>query len=173
MQELISGVTLTYHFHLADSGETWVRKKTLRQLFVFFLSFNVFYFLCKVTRLDSFMQMQELHDLGDHPYWTYEREIDLFNKVMTLWESWRRTSERLTLDILDASIDDLLMRYQRHTSGVPGRFIHLLHRVVWDVMCYHEHHQLLCDLSLKASIDSDFLYDFVLPKIQSASDEVS
>ena len=30
MQELISGVTLTYHLHLASSGETWVRNKNLR-----------------------------------------------------------------------------------------------------------------------------------------------
>ena len=28
--------------------------------------------------------------------------------------------ERLTLDILDASIDDLPLRYQRPTVGVPG-----------------------------------------------------
>ena len=30
--------------------------------------------------------------------------------------------ERLTLDIPDAVMDDLPMRYQRHTAGVPGRF---------------------------------------------------
>ena len=28
--------------------------------------------------------------------------------------------ERLTLDIPDVDIDDLLMRYQRSTAGVPG-----------------------------------------------------
>ena len=48
--------------------------------------------------------------------------------------------ERLTLDIQDASIDDLLMRYQRSTVGVPGRFSRLLRRVAQAVMCYHEHH---------------------------------
>ena len=48
--------------------------------------------------------------------------------------------ERLTIDIPDASIDDLPMRYQRHTTGVPGHFIGLLCRVVQDVICYHEHH---------------------------------
>ena len=48
--------------------------------------------------------------------------------------------ERLTLDIPDASIDDLLMHYQRHIVGVPSHFSHLLRRVVRDVMCYHEHH---------------------------------
>ena len=48
--------------------------------------------------------------------------------------------ERLTLDILDATIDDLSMRYQRSTVGVPGRFSRMLRRVARAVMCYHEHH---------------------------------
>ena len=48
--------------------------------------------------------------------------------------------ERLTLDILDADIDDLPTRYQRSTVGVPGRFSRLLCRVARVVMCYHEHH---------------------------------
>ena len=48
--------------------------------------------------------------------------------------------ERLTLDIPDASIDDLPMCYQRHTTGVLVHFSHLLHRVVQVFMCYHEHH---------------------------------
>ena len=48
--------------------------------------------------------------------------------------------ERLTLDIPDADIDDLPMRYQRSIVGVPGRFSRLLRRVAQAVMCYHEHH---------------------------------
>ena len=48
--------------------------------------------------------------------------------------------ERLTLDILEANIDDLLTRYQRAMTGVPGRFGRLLCRVARAVMCYHEHH---------------------------------
>ena len=48
--------------------------------------------------------------------------------------------ERLTLDIPDASIDDLPLRYQRPTMGVLGRFSRLLRRVSQAVMCYHEHH---------------------------------
>ena len=45
--------------------------------------------------------------------------------------------ERLTLDIPDTYIDDLPLRYQRPTAGVPGRFSRLLCRVAWAVMCYH------------------------------------
>ena len=48
--------------------------------------------------------------------------------------------ERLTLDISDASIDDLPMRYQRPTVRLPSRFSRLLRRVAQVVMCYHEHH---------------------------------
>ena len=48
--------------------------------------------------------------------------------------------ERLTLDIPDASIDDLSLRYQRPTMGVPGHFSRILHRVAQEVICYHEHH---------------------------------
>ena len=48
--------------------------------------------------------------------------------------------ERLTLDIPDASIDDIPLRYQRPIAGVPGWFSRLLSRVAREVMCYHEHH---------------------------------
>ena len=48
--------------------------------------------------------------------------------------------DRVTLDILDAAIDDLPRRFQRHTMGVLGRFSRLLRRVPRAIMCYHEHH---------------------------------
>ena len=48
--------------------------------------------------------------------------------------------ERLTLDIPDASIDDLPLRYQRPTTRVMGRFSRLLRRISQAMMCYHEHH---------------------------------
>ena len=42
--------------------------------------------------------------------------------------------ERLTLDILDDDIDDLSMRYQRSTVGVPGLFNRILRRAARAVM---------------------------------------
>ena len=48
--------------------------------------------------------------------------------------------DRLSLDILDAAIDDLPRRFQRHTMGVSGLFSHFLHRVARAIMYYHEHH---------------------------------
>ena len=48
--------------------------------------------------------------------------------------------DRMTMDILDAAIDDLPRRFQRHTAGVSVRFSHLLRRVARAIVCYHEHH---------------------------------
>ena len=47
---------------------------------------------------------------------------------------------RLTLDILDATIDDLPRRYQRCKAGVSGHFSSFLQRVSRAIMYYHEHH---------------------------------
>ena len=55
-------------------------------------------------------------------------------------EELEENLERLTLDIPDASIYDLSLSYQMPTTGVPGRFSRLLHRVAQAMMCYHEHH---------------------------------
>ena len=44
-------------------------------------------------------------------------------------EELEENLERLTLDITDADIDDLSMRYQRSTTRVTGRFSRLLRRV--------------------------------------------
>ena len=55
-------------------------------------------------------------------------------------EELEENMERLTLDILDASIDDLPLRYQRPIEGVLGHLSRLLRRVDRAVMCYHEHH---------------------------------
>ena len=48
--------------------------------------------------------------------------------------------ERLTLDIPNGDIDDLPMRYPRHTAKVLGHFSRLLRGVAQVIMCYHDHH---------------------------------
>ena len=55
-------------------------------------------------------------------------------------EKLEENLDRLTLDIPDADIDDLTMRYQRSTAIVLGQFNRLLHRVARAVMCYQELH---------------------------------
>ena len=48
--------------------------------------------------------------------------------------------EGLTLGILNVRIKELPMRLQRHTIGVPGRWMHLFHMIAQGVTYYHEHH---------------------------------
>ena len=48
--------------------------------------------------------------------------------------------EGLTLGIPDVRIEELPMRLQRHTIGVPSRWMRLLHMIAQAVTCYHEHH---------------------------------
>ena len=105
-----------------------------------FLYFNVFYFLCIVTRPENFhADVGVARPRGSSPLDRragarfVQRGDDPIGEL-------EENLERLTLDIPDASIDDLLMRYQRHTTGVPGHFSCLLRRVVQAIICYHEHH---------------------------------
>ena len=106
---------------------------------IVFLCFNVLYFLCVVMRLKCFHADvgaartrvfspldrrvgAHLVPEGDDVTWELEEKLD-----------------RLNLDIPDSVIDDLPLRYQRPTMGVPGRFSRLLRQVAQAVMCYHEH----------------------------------
>lgn len=48
--------------------------------------------------------------------------------------------EGLTLGIQDVMTDELPLRLQRHTTGVPSCWTRLLHMIVQAVTCYHQHH---------------------------------
>ena len=48
--------------------------------------------------------------------------------------------EGLTLGIPDVRTDELPLRLQRHTNGVPRRWTRLLRMIAQAVTCYHEHH---------------------------------
>ena len=48
--------------------------------------------------------------------------------------------EGLTLGIVNVWIEELPMRLQCHTIGVPSRWMRLLCMIAQVVMCYHEHH---------------------------------
>lgn len=47
--------------------------------------------------------------------------------------------ERLTLGIPNVRIDELPMRLQRHTTGVPSHWTRLLLMITQAVTCYHQH----------------------------------
>ena len=49
--------------------------------------------------------------------------------------------ERLTLNIPEASIDDIPLRLQRYVIGVPGPFRRFLCRVARVVVSSRDHHQ--------------------------------
>ena len=112
--------------------------KWMKMFLCFFL--NVLYFLCQVTRpIYSHADVGVAQPRGASPL-----DMRVGSCFVPLGDDitgdLKENLERLTLDILDADIDDLPMRYQRSTTGVLGRFSRLLHRVARAVMCYHEHH---------------------------------
>ena len=47
--------------------------------------------------------------------------------------------EGLTLGIPDCQIEELPMRLQHHTIGVPNSWMQLLRLIAREVACYHEH----------------------------------
>ena len=112
-----------------------------------------------ITITNVFMQILETQDLGGSSlmdmqygaYFVHRGDVELTKLEDNL--NW------LTLDILYASIDDLLRRYQRHTIGVSGRFNRLLWRVARAMMCYHEHQQSFYMMyTLKAIQMQDFCH---------------
>lgn len=64
------------------------------------------------------------------------QDLDL---AQTLAE-FQQHVEGLTLGILDVQIEDLPMRLQCHTIGVPSRWMRLLRMIAQAVTCYHENH---------------------------------
>jgi hypothetical protein len=52
----------------------------------------------------------------------------------------RKNLEGLTMNVPDATIDDIPRHYQRHTVGVSASIGRLLRRVAREVTCYSEQH---------------------------------
>ena len=139
MRALTLAVTLTYRSHLVESGVISVRKKNPK-MEILFLCFDVLYFLCLVTRLECFHADVGAARPGGSAPLDRRAGACFAPQGDDVTREIEENLERLTLDIPDASIDDLPLRYQRPTVGVLGRFSRLLCRVAWAVMCYHEHH---------------------------------
>ena len=121
------------------SGVTLVRNKKPKMAIVF-LCFNVLYFLCVETRLKCFhVDVGAAQPGGSSPL---ERRAGacFVPQGDDVTGELEENLKRLTLDIPNSSIDDLSLRYQRTTAGVPGHFSRLLCQVSREVMCYHEHH---------------------------------
>ena len=91
--------------------------------------FDVLYFLCLVTRLECFHADVRAARPGGASPLDRRAGACFVPQGDDVTGELEENLERLTLDILDASIDDLLLRYQRPTAGVPGHFKRLLCRV--------------------------------------------
>ena len=118
-----------------------------------FLMFYIFYVL--VTRLEFFHANVGAAQLGGASPLDRRARACFVLQGDDVTGELEENLERLNLDIPDASIDDLPLRYQRPTAGVPGRFSRLLCRVSWVVMCYHKNHQMH-DVSTKSLQLQDF-----------------
>ena len=139
IQALNLVVTLTYRSHMVDSGVISVRNKNPK-MEIMFLCFDVLYFLCLVMRLECFhANVGAARPRGASPLDSQARAC-FVPQGDDVTRELEENLERLTLDIPDALIDDLPLRYQRPTTRVLGRFSRLIHRVSQAVMCYHEHH---------------------------------
>ena len=64
------------------------------------------------------------------------RDLDISETLAVLQDQ----IEGLTLDIQDVRTDELPLRLQRHTTGVPSRWTRLLCMIAHAVTCYHQHH---------------------------------
>ena len=63
-------------------------------------------------------------------------DLDVFETLSALQDQ----VEGLTLGISDLRTDELPLRLQRHTTGVPSQWTRLLCMIAQAVTCYHEHH---------------------------------
>jgi len=63
-------------------------------------------------------------------------DLDVFETLVVLQDQ----IEGLTLGIPDVRTDELPLRLQCHTTGVPSRWTRLLCMIAQAVTSYHEHH---------------------------------
>ena len=122
-------------------GTTKVRKDIIN-MFFYFLYFISFLFCSteiseniSIQTLDLYVQ-QRCHLLQGKPI------LDTcFYISLKLMKSSVIYEECSTMGIPDMSTDEVPRRYQRHTTGVSGRFSRILHRVAQAIECYQEQHK--------------------------------
>jgi hypothetical protein len=69
-----------------------------------------------------------------------ERGVVVGRGVVEDLEEIEQNLEGLTMNIPDATVDELPRHYQCHTVGVSTSIGRLLRRVAWEVVCYNEKH---------------------------------
>jgi hypothetical protein len=68
-----------------------------------------------------------------------ERDV-VAGVVIVYLKEIEQNLEGLTMNIPDATMDELPRHYQRHTVGVSASIGRLLHKVAHEVVCYNEKH---------------------------------
>lgn len=64
------------------------------------------------------------------------RDLEISETLAVLYDQIKG----LTLGIQDVKTDELPLRLQRHTTGVPSRWTKLLRMIAQAVTFYHQHH---------------------------------
>jgi hypothetical protein len=77
---------------------------------------------------------------GSSPIQRRGERDDVAGVVVADYETIEKNLEGLTMNIPDASIDDIPRHYQCHTVGVSASIGRLLRRVARAVACYSEQH---------------------------------
>lgn len=126
----------------------WTRNKwgDLGESFSFWHVFNFLnFYMCFLSLKDNYLKcmclirpagMRWFDRWGKQPITVATTNLEAVYILTEL----EQNLESLTLDILDAGMDDIPLRYQRHAVGVPGPLRRLLHWVACVVVFYHEHH---------------------------------
>jgi hypothetical protein len=77
---------------------------------------------------------------GSSPIQRRGERVDVAGVAVVDYEILEKNLEGLTMNILDASIDDIPRHYQRHTVGVSASIGRLLRKLARAVACYSEQH---------------------------------
>jgi hypothetical protein len=77
---------------------------------------------------------------GSSPIQRRGERVEVAGLAIADYEAIEQNLEGLTMDVPDASIDDISRCYQCHTVGVSASIGRLLRRVAWAVACYSEQH---------------------------------
>jgi hypothetical protein len=78
--------------------------------------------------------------LGSSPIQSEGERVDVAGVVVVDYKILEQNLEELTMNILDASIDDIPRHYQHHIVGVSTSIGRFLYKLAWVVACYIEKH---------------------------------
>ena len=127
-------------------GEQWDDRGT--SFFTSFLNYVFFCFLYIVSKLTAkFFQNADVGPRRPANLRAFERRVPVApapapqDAAAETLAELEQDLERLTVGILETTIDVIPIRLQRYVVAVPGPFRRFLCRVARAVVSYREHHQ--------------------------------